>query len=69
MQESASAAYSYLRNRFGDRPEYEEFFSKRDVHIHLPAGAVPKDGPSAGIAMASVLLSLLVNKPSTGGRP
>ncbi len=63
MQESASAAYSYLRNRFGDRPEFSEFFSERDVHIHLPAGAVPKDGPSAGIAMASVLLSLLVDKP------
>jgi ATP-dependent Lon protease len=62
MQESASAAYSYLRNRFGDREEYGEFFSQRDIHIHLPAGAVPKDGPSAGIAMASVLLSLLVGK-------
>jgi len=63
MQESASAAYSYLRNRFGAKDEYKEFFSSRDVHIHLPAGAVPKDGPSAGIAMASVLLSLLVGKP------
>ncbi len=63
MQESASAAYSYLRNRFGARKEYEEFFTGRDVHIHLPAGAVPKDGPSAGIAMASVLLSLLAGKP------
>jgi ATP-dependent Lon protease len=63
MQESASAAYSYLRNRFGAREEYAEFFLGRDVHIHLPAGAIPKDGPSAGIAMASVLLSLLVGKP------
>ena len=62
MQESASAAYSYLRNRFAGRPEYREFFEKRDIHIHLPAGAIPKDGPSAGIAMASVLLSLLVKK-------
>jgi ATP-dependent Lon protease len=67
MQESASAAYSYLRNRFGARKEYEEFFTGRDVHIHLPAGAVPKDGPSAGIAMATVLLSLLVGK-SVGRR-
>jgi len=67
MQESASAAYSYLRNRFGGRKEYEEFFTGRDVHIHLPAGAVPKDGPSAGIAMATVLLSLLVGK-SVGRR-
>ena len=63
MQESASAAYSYLRHRFGDRDKYRDFFAKRDVHIHLPAGAIPKDGPSAGIAMASVLLSLLIKKP------
>jgi ATP-dependent Lon protease len=62
MQESASAAFSYLRNRFGDKEEYQPFFTKRDIHIHLPAGAVPKDGPSAGIAMATVLLSLLVGK-------
>jgi len=62
MQESAAAAFSYLRNRFGGKEEYTEFFTKRDIHIHLPAGAVPKDGPSAGIAMASVLLSLMVNK-------
>jgi ATP-dependent Lon protease len=63
MQESASAAYSYLRNRFGAKKKYQDFFTSRDVHIHLPAGAVPKDGPSAGIAMATVLLSLLVGKP------
>ncbi len=62
MQESASAAYSYLRNRFGEKKEYRPFFAERDVHIHLPAGAVPKDGPSAGIAMASVLLSLLLGR-------
>ncbi len=62
MQESASAAFSYLQHRFGGREEYQEFFQSRDVHIHLPAGAVPKDGPSAGIAMASVLLSLLLDK-------
>jgi len=62
MQESAAAAYSYLRNRFGGNKKYTDFFEKRDIHIHLPAGAVPKDGPSAGIAMASVLLSLMVNK-------
>ncbi len=62
MQESAAAAYSYLRNRFGARGEHTTFFSEKDVHIHLPAGAVPKDGPSAGIAMASVLLSLLLGR-------
>jgi len=63
MDESARAAYSYLRNRFGSQEEYAPFFTDRDVHIHLPAGAIPKDGPSAGIAMASVLLSLLVKRP------
>ncbi len=63
MQESASAAYSYLRHRFAAREDYADFFAKRDIHIHLPAGAIPKDGPSAGIAMASVLLSLLIKKP------
>jgi len=62
MQESASAAYSYLRNRFGARKDLTDFFAKRDVHIHLPAGAIPKDGPSAGVAMATVLLSLLTGK-------
>jgi ATP-dependent Lon protease len=63
MQESASAAYSYLRSVFGSQGEHREFFTKRDVHIHIPAGAIPKDGPSAGITMASVLLSLLIGRP------
>jgi ATP-dependent Lon protease len=62
MQESASAALSYLRGKFGAQEEYKGFFTKRDVHIHIPAGSIPKDGPSAGIAMASVLLSLLIRK-------
>jgi len=62
MQESASAAFSYLRSRFGGDEKHADFFS-RDVHIHVPAGAIPKDGPSAGIAMATVLLSLLLAKP------
>jgi ATP-dependent Lon protease len=62
MQESASAAYSYLRSRFGGTEKYRDFFSKHDIHIHIPAGAIPKDGPSAGIAMASVLLSLLLGQ-------
>jgi len=63
MQESAAAAFSYLRSRFGAMEKYAEFF-KRDVHIHVPAGAIPKDGPSAGIAMATVLLSLMLKKPA-----
>ena len=62
MQESASAAYSYLRARFGDREPYSDFFRSNDLHIHIPAGAVPKDGPSAGIVMATVILSLMTGK-------
>jgi ATP-dependent Lon protease len=63
MQESASAAYSYLRSRLGEKGKYKEIFGQRDMHIHIPAGAIPKDGPSAGIAMASVMLSLVVRQP------
>lgn len=59
MQESANAAYSYLRARFGGDSDYNDFFRKTDVHIHIPAGSIPKDGPSAGIAMATVLMSLM----------
>jgi ATP-dependent Lon protease len=62
MQESANAAFSYLRSRYGGQAEYADFF-KRDVHIHVPAGAIPKDGPSAGISMATVLLSLMLQRP------
>lgn len=62
MQESASAAYSYLRARFGGNERYGDFFKRNDLHIHIPAGAVPKDGPSAGIVMATVILSLMTGK-------
>ena len=62
MQESANAAFSYLRSRFGGNDEHARFF-KQDVHIHVPAGAIPKDGPSAGIAMATVLASLMLERP------
>jgi len=62
MQESANAAYSYLRGQWGALPQYASFFKDLDVHIHIPAGAIPKDGPSAGITMASVLFSLMVDE-------
>ena len=62
MQESATAAFSYLRARFGDQTEFYDFFRKTDIHIHIPAGAIPKDGPSAGTGMASVLFSLMVEE-------
>ena len=62
MKESAEIAYSYAvanAGRFGINPEY---FEKATIHLHVPAGATPKDGPSAGITMASALLSLAKNK-------
>jgi len=63
MKESAQAAMSYARlhaNKFGIKPE---IFTKHDLHIHVPAGAVPKDGPSAGITILSSILSVLTKKP------
>lgn len=63
MQESARAAVSYARANLALFGLKENFFENTDVHIHVPAGAIPKDGPSAGIAIASALISVLINKP------
>jgi len=63
MQESVSAALSYVRSRsikFGIKPT---LFEKRDIHVHVPEGATPKDGPSAGVAMATSLVSVLTGIP------
>ncbi len=63
MQESVSAALSYVRSRsisFGIKPT---LFEKRDIHVHVPEGATPKDGPSAGIAMATSIVSVLTGIP------
>jgi ATP-dependent Lon protease len=59
MQESARAAFSYIRSHVGQLGIAPEYFEKHDIHLHVPAGAVPKDGPSAGVTMATALASLI----------
>ena len=59
MQESARAAFSYVRSRAGELKLSADFFNNNDIHLHVPAGATPKDGPSAGVTMATSLVSLI----------
>ena len=63
MQESARAALSYARANLRSLGVKENIFENKDIHIHVPAGAIPKNGPSAGTAMATALISALINKP------
>ena len=63
MQESARAALSHLRASAGEWGLSEDFLAKHDLHIHVPAGAIPKDGPSAGVTMATAILSAAKNRP------
>ncbi|OHD67817.1 MAG: endopeptidase La [Spirochaetes bacterium RBG_16_49_21] len=62
MSESANIAYSYVQHLLRDREEAEKMFNNNIVHLHVPAGATPKDGPSAGITMATSLYSMATNK-------
>jgi ATP-dependent Lon protease len=63
MQESARAALSYVRSRAAHLGLSEDFFDNSDIHLHVPAGAQPKDGPSAGVTMATSLVSLISGRP------
>jgi ATP-dependent Lon protease len=63
MKESARAALSYLKSNASTFKLDEELFARSDIHIHVPAGATPKDGPSAGVAIALSILSMLLDKP------
>jgi len=62
MKESATTALSFVRSNAAALNIDEDFFAQHDLHIHVPAGAIPKDGPSAGVTMLTALTSLLTNR-------
>ncbi len=63
MRESVTAAYSYVRSKARDLEIDDKKFSEQDIHIHFPAGAIPKDGPSAGVAIATCIASVMGERP------
>ena len=68
MQESMQAALAWVRTHAADYDIDPDFFQSKDIHIHVPSGAIPKDGPSAGVTMVSALVSALTRRPSRAAR-